>query len=286
MKELGVIGIVVYADLLFLIDFSMDLLTFYIVSKILRRRISLLRTVSAAAMGGIYSVATLSLPKGFFSVLFGLFVCFVMCMTALLSKRWENFAKMPLYTGLFFVVSSLLGGMMTAFYSMLNRNPLTPEADKNDLSLWVFAIGALASGAATLMGSNLLSRTSKSRRGELKITIGGRQESFSGLSDSGNLLRDPIGGKAVIILDRDKAEHTFPLLFRRKGAIPSELAVRVRMIPVTTAAGSGLLTAVRPDKITLSYDGEEREIEALVAASKGQISGGGADAVIPLDFFT
>ena len=123
MKETEVVGIVVYADLLFLIDFSMDLLTLYIVSKVLRRRISLLRMVSAAAMGGVYSVATLSLPKGVFSMLFGLFVCFVMCMTALLSKRWENFAKMPLYTCLFFVVSSLLGGMMTAFYSLLNRNP-------------------------------------------------------------------------------------------------------------------------------------------------------------------
>ena len=282
----GVIGIVVYADLLFLIDFSMDLLTLYIVSKVLRRRISLLRMVSAAAMGGVYSVATLSLPKGVFSVLFGLFVCFVMCMTALLSKRWENFAKMPLYTCLFFVVSSLLGGMMTAFYSLLNRNPLTPQASKNDLSLWVFAIGALASGAATLMGSNLLSRTSKSRHGELKITIGQRHGCFSGLSDSGNLLRDPIGGKAVIVLDRDKAEHTFPLLFRREGTLSPELAVRVRMIPIKTASGSGLLTAVRPDKITLTCDGEEREIDALIASSKEKISDGGADAVIPLEFFT
>ncbi len=280
------IGIVVYADLLFLIDFSMDLLTFYIVSKILRRRISFPRMVSASAMGGVYSVASLPLERSIFSFIFGIFVCFVMCMTALLGKRWENFTKMPLYTGLFFVVSSLLGGMMTAFYSLLNRNPLTPEADKNDLSLWVFAIGALASGAATLMGSNLMSKTSKARHGDLKIVIGGRQGKFSGLSDSGNLLRDPIGGKAVIVLDCDKAGRTFPLLFCREGAIPSELAVRVRMIPVRTASGSGLLTAVRPDKITLTCDGEEREIDALVAASKEKISCSGSDAVIPLEFFT
>ncbi len=282
-----VIGIVVYADLLFLIDFSMDLLTFYIVSKILRRRISLPRAVSAAAMGGVYSVASLPLTRGMFSFIFGIFVCFVMCMTAFLSRRWENFAKMPLYTGLFFVVSSLLGGMMTAFYSLLNRNPLTPEASKNDLSLWVFAIGALASGTATLMGSNLLSRTAKTRHGVLKITIGGKQGEFSGLSDSGNLLRDPIGGKAVIVLDCDKARSTFPLLFRRDAmSIPSELAPRVRMIPITTASGSGLLTAVRPDKITLCFDGDEREIDALVAASKEKISSGGSDAVIPVEFFT
>ena len=132
----------------------------------------------------------------------------------------------------------------------------------------------------------MLSRTSKARHGELKITIGQKLGRFSGLSDSGNLLRDPIGGKAVIVLDRDKAEHTFPLLFRRESELPPELAVRVRMIPVKTASGSGLLTAVRPDKITLTCDGEEREIEALIASSKEKISDGGADAVIPLEFFT
>ena len=279
--------IVVYADLLFLIDFSMDLLTFYIVSKVLRRRIPLPRMISAAAMGGVYSVASLPLPRGIFSFIFGIFVCFVMCMTAFLGKRWENFAKMPLYTGLFFIISSLLGGMMTAFYSLLNQNPLTQETDKNDLSLWVFAIGALASGAATLMGSKLLSKTAKVRRGDLKITIGGRQGVFSGLSDSGNLLRDPIGGKAVIVIDRDKAKHSFPLLFRHDStSISSEIAPRIRMIPVTTASGSTLLTAVRPDEITLCYDGEEQPIDALVAISKENISGNGSDAVIPIEFFS
>lgn len=281
------IFIVVYADLLFLIDFSMDLLTFYIVSKVLRRRISLLRMVSAAAMGGVYSVATLPLPRGIFSFIFGIFVCFVMCMTAFLGKRWENLAKMPVYTGLFFIVSSLLGGMMTAFYSLLNQNPLTQDTDKNDLSLWVFAIGALASGAATLLGSKLLSRTAKAKHGTLKVTIGGRQGEFSGLSDSGNLLRDPIGGKAVIIIDRKKAMNAFPLLFRRGHvSIPSEIASKIRMIPVTTASGSALLTAVRPDEMILCFDGEEQKIDALVAISKENISSSGSDAVIPVEFFT
>ncbi len=278
---------VVYADLLFLVDFSMDLLTFYIVSKVLRRKISLLRMVSASAMGGVYSVASLPLPRGIFSFIFSIFVCFVMCMTAFLGKRWENFAKMPLYTALFFVVSSLLGGMMTAFYSLLNRNTGTLEADKSDLSLWVFAIGALAGGAATLMGSNLLSRTSKAKQGTLKISIDGRLGEFSGLSDTGNLLRDPIGGKAVIVIDRERARRVFPQICRETpAALSSKLAVKVRMIPVKTASGSGILTAVRPDRITLLYDGEEREIDALVAVSKEQISSGGSDAIIPAEFFT
>ncbi len=278
---------IVYADLLFLVDFSMDLLTFFIVSKILRRRISILRIISASAMGGVYSVASLAMPKGLFSFAFSIFVCFVMCMTAFLNKSPKNFTRMPLYTALFFVTSSMLGGMMTALYSLLNRSSLSFETEKGDLSLWVFAIGALASGAATLMGSNLLGRTSRVKRGDIKVMIDGRIGRFSGLSDTGNLLRDPIGGRAVIVLDKSSATRAFPMIFRENvSALPPHVASRVRMIPIKTPSGSGVLTALRPDKIFLTYDGEEREIDALVAISKEQISGGGSDAVIPVEFFT
>ena len=54
----------VYVDLLFLIDFSMDFMCFYITSKILHRKISPIRTVLACILGGVYSVTVLFITTG------------------------------------------------------------------------------------------------------------------------------------------------------------------------------------------------------------------------------
>ena len=49
----------VYADLLFLVNFSMDFLCFYITSAILHKKLSVLRSFFASVAGGVYSVAIL-----------------------------------------------------------------------------------------------------------------------------------------------------------------------------------------------------------------------------------
>ena len=82
----------VYADLLFLIDFSMDFLTLYIVSRVMKQKIKLIRMCSASAMGGVYSVLSLGINVNrWLSLIFDLFVCFVMCMTAFLEKSPNRF---------------------------------------------------------------------------------------------------------------------------------------------------------------------------------------------------
>ena len=45
----------VYADVLFLINFSMDYLCLYITARVLHRKMTLWRILSASALGGIYA---------------------------------------------------------------------------------------------------------------------------------------------------------------------------------------------------------------------------------------
>ena len=66
-------GRVVYADLLFLVDFSMDFLCFFITARLLHRRFFFVRSILAAAIGGVYSVLALlvrfAAPLGFLQYL-------------------------------------------------------------------------------------------------------------------------------------------------------------------------------------------------------------------------
>jgi MFS family permease len=51
----------VYADVFFLVNFSMDFLCFYLCARLLHRPLSLWRGMLASALGGIYAVAALFL---------------------------------------------------------------------------------------------------------------------------------------------------------------------------------------------------------------------------------
>ena len=279
---------VVYADVLFLIDFSMDFLTFYIVSHILRQKPKLIRICSASAMGGVYSVLSLGLGiDRFFGFVIDIFVCFVMCMTAFLEKSPKRFRRMPLYTATFFVVSAMLGGVMTALFSLFNRSVADIETGREDLSLWVFGFVALLSGLATLLGSDIIGRSSKAKFGKLTVRLGNRKLSFEAMSDSGNMLKDPIGGKDVVIIDVSRGRQLVPALATGNfSSLPQNIAGKVRLIPIRTAAGEGILTAFSPDEVTLDYDGSSKRIDVLVALSKEELNDRRIEAIVSADYFT
>lgn len=279
---------VVYADVLFLIDFSMDFLTFYIVSHILKQKIKLIRICSASAMGGIYSVLSFGMQfKSPIGLILDIFVCFVMCMTAFLEKSPKHFRRMPIYTATFFVVSAMLGGVMTALFSLLNRSLADIETGRDDISLWVFGFVAIVSGLATLLGSDLIGRSSRAKFGKLNIRMGNRRMSFEAMSDSGNMLKDPIGGKDVVIIDRARGRQLSPAL--ASGTLASLQASSlkgIRLIPIRTAAGEGMLTAFSPDEVTLDYNGTSKHIDVLVALSKEELKDSRIEAIISADYFT
>ncbi len=279
---------VVYADLLFLIDFSMDFLTFYIVSRILRQKAKLIRICSASAMGGIYSVLSLGLTeKSAFFFILDIFVCFVMCMTAFLEKSPKRFRRMPLYTAAFFVVSSMLGGAMTAIFSLFNRSIPDVEGGREDLSLWVFGFVAILSGLATMLGSDIIGKSGRSKFGRLCIRLGNRKMTLEAMSDSGNMLKDPIGGKDVVIIDRSKGRQLVPSLASGDFlSLPENVARSIRLIPIRTAAGDSMLSAFCPDEVTLEYEGDIKQIDVLIALSKDDMKDKRIEAIVSADYFT
>lgn len=278
---------IVYADLLFLIDFSMDFLTFYMVSRILRQKVKLIRICSASAMGGIYSVVSLGMgEKGILAFALDIFVCFVMCMTAFLEKNPKRFRRMPLYTVTYFVVSSMLGGAMTAIFSLFNRSVPDIEAGREDLSLWVFGFVALLSGLATMVGSDIIGKSGRARFGKLLIRLGNRKMTLEAMSDSGNMLKDPIGGKDVVIIDRKKGSQLVPSLASGDfSSLPESVAKTLRLIPVRTAAGEGMLAAFCPDEVTLEFEGDTKQIDVLIALSKEDMKDKRIEAIVSADYF-
>ena len=284
----------IYADLLFLINFSMDYLCLYICARVLHRKLSLAKMIIAASIGGIYSVISVIVNLGgFIALIVDIGVCVAMCAIVFAEKN-RRVSSTLLCSFLFIGISMMTGGAMTAIFNLLNRLELPLDAIGEDgLSPYLFAVLAIISGLITLCSGKILSKKSTISTCTLKVKINGNEASFTALSDSGNLARDPLGDKPIIILDRELFSNIVDMSFFEElscGKTPHNIPYRnTRIIPVKTAVGTSLLIAISPDKLTIEvYDSKKNrtltaDIDALVAPSDiGKIAED-CNAIIPAE---
>lgn len=273
---------VVYADLLFLVNFSMDFLCLFVSARLLRREMRMWRLLLSAAAGGVYSVAILFLPlDNFGAVMLDLGFCALMCLCAFGIKNGGAFGFFT-SSAVFFGVSVGTGGLMTAMYSLLNRMDLPLDAVRENgdgISVWLFGLLAVISGVAASLGGDLFKTVSSDTVLGIKIEYKGASVLINGMADTGNLLTDPITAKPVIVVDTDSVIALVGeecAVAAARGDISSSVWEggdhRIRIIPISTAAGSAVLCAFVPDGITLTLkgkNGKEREWrpDALFAPS-------------------
>ena len=275
----------VYADLYFLVNACMDLLCLLISAAVLHRRILRRRAILGAVVGGMYALTTLLLGiGGVLGIALDLLAAVGITATVFWQRRMR-FSLLLRLSATFALVSALLGGIMTVLYTAINRLGLPFSALQGEgLSVWMFAILAILSGALTLRGGRFFGRSHRTKSVTLEIELMGKRAVLCAMVDSGNLLRDPVSGRSVIVADREKLRALLPDGLEGDAWMQNaELARRVRLIPTATATGNGMLRAFLPDRLTVT-DGQERyasnDLIALTALG-GRAQG--FDALISLD---
>lgn len=264
---------VVYGDLFFLINFSMDFLCLFLVAKLLSRPMSTLRFSIASAVGGVYSVISLFLPQNLFATILDLLCCMAICLIALASRE-ESLRSFVTVNVAYFLASVLLGGMMTAIFSILNRlsPPLSDLKESSDIPLWILLPVGFFSALAALFGGRFLHKKAQNKTFRLEVRLGGRKVSCLAFCDSGNLLSDPLDGKRVILLDKSLAPLLLPadqkeFFFSSQAEIssfPPVLAHRLRVIPLKTVGCESFLYALKPDQILVKNAKDSHRVDALV----------------------
>ena len=281
----------VYVDLYFLVNMSMDFLCLLITGRLLHRVCKSGRLLLASALGGAYATgALLLLVGGATGVLWDLLAAALLCTVAFW-RRGETWQRVLVSAGVFAAVSMMLGGVMTALYTVLNRLELPVAALQGDsLSVWLFAVLAMVAGVVTARGGRLMGLSQKTKSVAIEAVIFGRRVAFSALVDTGNLLTDPISGRGVIVADANRLARVLPPAFAsavRKGSRelsnylihhPRE-AASIRLIPTKSATGEGMLAAILPERLVIREGKRTYEADYLLApCALGRTD---FDAVIP-----
>ena len=278
---------VVYADLLFLVNFSMDFLCLFVSARLLHRPVRKLGFFAASVLGGVYSVAILFVEiNAFWSIIIDAGSCALMCMLAFGVKDGGAYRFFVSFA-VFFGVCAGTGGFMTAMYNFLNRMNLPLDSVENngdEISVWMFGLLAIASGCIASFGGKIFKTVSKDTVLRIDVKYMGKEIRLFGMVDTGNLLSDPISAKPIIVVDSKRLTSVLTsscIDSAIRGDINTIFAEdpshRVRIIPISTAGGRAMMCAFVPDKVMLTIENNENKkgakeksysVEALFAPAE------------------
>ncbi|MDY3846100.1 MAG: sigma-E processing peptidase SpoIIGA [Eubacteriales bacterium] len=271
---------VLYADVLFLINFCMDFFSLYLTAKILRMRYKIYFMILACTIAGVYSVISVIYSgNGIFGYIIDFLAAFVITYVAFFGiKNLRTYMKI---TAVFYLTSFLLGGIITVLYRLLNEVVKSGNISEPDgvLKAIIFILLGAISAVCINISNRILHDAIKARSVSLKLTIDSKKTTVEALVDSGNFLRDPISGKQVIVVSMQAVEQMLPFDIRRiiksdcfdVSDISPGSAKRIRLIPARGIGGTKTYIGISPDEIeVLEGNKKAYTINALIAVDRGE----------------
>ncbi len=276
---------VIYADVLFIINFITDGLCLAMTALLLGRAFSPLRFVGGCLLGGLYSLA--ALPIGnlhpmaalVFHCAAGLVICFV----ALPCRSFKAVVASALC---FFATCALLGGTLWAVYTLCGAFAVYNGYFYAELSPAALLASAAVAGVLLCFCIVKAKGRARARHGDVKLLFRNKGCSLFCLADSGNLLCCPFTGLPVVIAGADALEVLFG---KEELATLKELPAGegIRPIPVRGIGGSVILPSFVPEKAEVRLFGkrEFKEVRLCVAIDFAGKSFGGCDGIAPINIF-
>ncbi len=278
---------VVWGEVLFALDFSMDFCALYFMQRLRSKPIRRTRIILSAilcAITGVLSVAcecTAALQWILFLLSAGMAVC-ITDSVKIGASGWKKALLGGVF--LFFFLEVTAGGVMTFLFYRLNRFFLSAgitaaHANGRHTAFWssaalLFAVFSLI----TRISGREKARALCQRSGHITVGIKEKRTSVPCIYDSGCLAKEPISGRHVIVLP----EACLTELGYEKSALESGRLPRSRLIPTATVSGEETLYwAIHPDEILL-WETDVRSSACNVDAYVMFSSHIGDSAIVPM----
>lgn len=279
---------IVYGDLLFLINFSMDFLCFYLTCLLLHKKLPTFRVCLASIMGGIYSVASLFIAQRIENpLLIDILTLIVMCFVVF-AKKEIGILRFLKYTLVYLFVSSLLGGLMTALFNLFNKFDSFFEGTSIDegIDVWILSLLAIIGAMCTMNGGRFFRSSTSTRDALIEIEGESGNVKLRALIDTGNLVHEPLSGKAVIFSSLGACKNALDediykalLVYFDINKMPECFSLGIRFVPSKMICGKVILPAIRFKRVKMKIEKKVKDIDVYVAFLKEDFIEG-YDAII------
>lgn len=215
---------IIYADIVFLMNFCMDFLALFAAGKILGLKLSLPRLILSSAFGAVYAISTFFFDISYISdisfagklisleIILNVGVSVAMCFIAFNIGSIIKFTKIFV---IFYSACFMLGGGIEALYYLSGLMKTSDISDMSDMSNASDMSGISGSNAPpvqvililagicvfiVIIAGSLFKRKTSIKETEIIIGFMGKETKVSAIIDTGNLLYEPISSLPVIIV--------------------------------------------------------------------------------------
>ena len=236
----------VYGEVLFLENFITGWIILKLTCKLCGCSPKRRRIAAGSLMCGLYAFI-LFVPLHWLTALTSKLLFSAAVVLAVFgSGTWRGILKT---TGVFYIVSFLMGGVTIALMYLLHIPGMTGNgsfvfkgATFMQIAAGVAATWYLGNWLAGLLREKNLR---KNIMQQVTVKVAGNEWRFSALIDTGNSLNDPVTGWPVAVLSKDASEKI-------KRQCDSEQFTKFSVIPYRTAGRAGVMFGLRPDFITVN----------------------------------
>lgn len=288
----------IYVDILFVVNFVINLLLLFATAKIAGIKPRLYRLCLGALAGGIYGVI-MFLPG--LQMLYGVWtkIAFSLAIIAI-AYNIPGIKEFVRVTGVFYMVCFVFGGVVAGVFYLTGLGAATGAIISSGaiyLSLpWQVLLIASVSAFIMLV---IFVRALKKRvwregiEARLTIICAGKSVGINALLDTGNRLCDPVTGTSVVVVDIEGIKELLPFgimsaltQFNISGeltdTIEADWMSRIRLIPYKAiGTNNGVLPGFKPDYAVVEQRGGKKAIcECIIGVYSGRLSENGSYSAI------
>ncbi len=275
--------LIVYLDLLSLINLIMNFLILWATAKLSNIKYSLWRLLLTALLGTIYTIMNIMPRFAFLNrISFHLLISVIMVIVSFAPLSRKLFFKT---IGYFYLITFVAAGAIFALYNLTGGNPLDSLARVLNISpnnLWIIILGSLFVIVIGKFGWIFIQYKLLPDIFCVPIIISFDDKviEMNALVDTGNQLQDPLTKVPVIVVELEEIMEILPDEVRRviseysinDGNLMSQFSDipwsnRFRLIPFSSLGKSdGMLIGFRPDNVRIRTKNEIFIVDRVIVA--------------------
>lgn len=248
---------IVYADIVFIENLIINYVILYVTTLLKKIKVSYFRILLSAMCGSVYAVLSIIVSDNIISkVILSIVMILIIYPTKDIRKILETLA-------IFYLVSITTGGASIAIAYLVNGYKLNTV---NGATIVDFPI--LFSSIGLILGiilikftiNNVKSKiTKKNIFYDIEVLIGNKRTKIKALLDTGNMLKDPISQKPVIVATKRSLKNVIPqeILEDIKNILGGDrlgdikpFENRIKVIPFKSLGNEhGMLIGIKSNKI-------------------------------------
>ena len=270
----------IYLDVVFIENICMNSIILFATGLVTKTKCKIIRIVISGTLGALYVIGKyLSGNQMYSNILIQIGLSLAMIYIAFLPRDIKNAFK---YLIIFYLTSFVFGGCAFAllYYvrpqEILYKNGMLSGTYPIKIALLGAIVGLVILNIAFKLIKNRISK--KDMFCNVVISYKEKVTYVYAIIDSGNLLKDPITGSSVIVVERKKLEEIIDKSIldnlqeiisgkyeNLKEIVNDEYISKFRLIPFSSLGKqNGMLLGFKPDWITVEFDGNKKSLNNTI----------------------